>query len=158
MDLLSVIGRWALRDKVSIYATSRRTTLSRNTTGKYLRAESVEPTFKVPSRPSKFDRLADKPPDWLHVEAGDLRKRKCYIKQLYIGLIKLGYDGSYSRVTPSSSIGARVLQSWQVSAPSYRSPTSICGTVAPSSCMPIRSRHMRCRSTPNSTPSGPSVV
>jgi hypothetical protein len=32
--------------------------LSRNTIRKYLRAETVEPKFKVPARPSKLDRFA----------------------------------------------------------------------------------------------------
>ncbi len=38
----------------------RRTGLSRNTIRKYLRGGVVEPTFKVPKRPSKLDPFAEK--------------------------------------------------------------------------------------------------
>lgn len=75
MALLSVIRRWALRDKISIRAISRRTGLSRNTIRTYLRAETVEPKFKVPDRPSKLDPFADKLSHWLRVEVGKSRKR-----------------------------------------------------------------------------------
>ena len=98
MALLSVIRRWAFRDKVSIRAISRRTGLSRNTIRKYLRAETVEPKFKVPDRPSKLDPFADKLSHWLRVEAGKSRKQKRTIKQLHADLTALGYNGSYSRV------------------------------------------------------------
>ncbi len=70
MAFLSVIRRWALRDRVSIREISRRTCLSRNTIRKYLRSGAVEPKFKVPERPSKLDRFADKLSHWLKVEAG----------------------------------------------------------------------------------------
>ena len=53
MDLLSVIRRWRFREKMAIREIERRTGLSRNTIRKYLRAETVEPQFKVPKRPSK---------------------------------------------------------------------------------------------------------
>lgn len=87
MALLSVIRRWALRDKVSIRAISRRTGLSRNTIRRYLRAETVEPKFKVPDRPSKLDLFADKLSHWLRVEAGESRKHKRTVWCLYnVGL------------------------------------------------------------------------
>ena len=54
MELLSVIRRWALRDRLSIREISRRTGLSRNTIRKYLRSEVIEPKFKVPERSSKL--------------------------------------------------------------------------------------------------------
>jgi len=98
MALLSVIRRWALRDRVSIRAISRRTGLSRNTIRKYLRSGAVEPKFKVPERPSKLDRLADKLAHWLKVEAGKSRKQKRTVKQLHADLVVLGYEGSYGRV------------------------------------------------------------
>jgi transposase len=98
MALLSVIRRWALRDKLSIRAISRRTGLSRNTIRKYLRAGVVEPKFKVPDRPSKLDGFAEKLSGWLKTEAGKPRKQKRTVKQLHADLVTLGYDGSYARV------------------------------------------------------------
>jgi hypothetical protein len=98
MALLSVIRRWALRDRVSIREISRRTCLSRNTIRKYLRSGAVEPKFKVPERPSKLDRFADKLSHWLKVEAGTSRKQKRTVKQLHADLVTLGYEGSYGRV------------------------------------------------------------
>jgi len=98
MALLSVIRRWALRDRVSIRAISRRTGLSRNTIRKYVRSGAVEPTFKVPERASKLDRFVDKLSHWLKVEAGKSRKQKRTVKQLHADLGVLGYEGSYGRV------------------------------------------------------------
>lgn len=65
MGFLSIIRRWALRDKMPIREISRRTGLSRNTIRKYLRAGTVEPTFKTPPRPSKLDPYADRLSAWL---------------------------------------------------------------------------------------------
>jgi transposase len=98
MALLSVIRRWAFRDKLSIREISRRTGLSRNTIRKYPRSGSVEPSFKASDRPSKLDVFADKLSGWLKCEANKSRKQKRTVKQLYGDLISLGYDGSYGRV------------------------------------------------------------
>ena len=98
MELLSVIRRWAFRDKLSIREISRRTGLSRNTIRKYLRSGSVEPRFKTPDRPSKLDAFADKLSAWLRAEASKSRKQKRTLKQLHADLASLGYEGSYGRV------------------------------------------------------------
>ena len=98
MALLSVIRRWALRDQLSIREIARRTGLSRNTIRKYLRSGAVEPTFKVPDRPSKLDAFADQLVRWLESEASKPRKQKRTIKQLHADLVALGYEGSYGRV------------------------------------------------------------
>jgi transposase len=98
MDLLSVIRRWHFRQGMAIREIKRRTGLSRNTIRKYLRADAVEPVFKMPDRPSKLDPFAEKLTGWLRVEAGKSRKQKRTAKQLYADLVALGYDGSYARV------------------------------------------------------------
>lgn len=98
MDLLSVIRRWHFRQGISIREIKRRTGLARNTIRKYLRADAVEPVFKVPDRPSKLDFFAEKLSGWLRVETGKSRKQKRTTKQLHADLVVLGYDGSYSRV------------------------------------------------------------
>ena len=76
MALLSVIRRWHFRDQLSIREISRRTGLSRNTVRKYLRSDTVEPTFQIPERPSKLDAFADKLSVWLRAEAAKSRKQK----------------------------------------------------------------------------------
>ena len=98
MDLLSVIRRWHFRQEISTREIKRRTGLSRNTIRKYLRSDAVEPSFKVPVRPSKLDPFADKLSAWLRVESKKSRKQKRTAKQLYVDLVELGYDGSYNRV------------------------------------------------------------
>ena len=98
MELLSVIRRWAFRDRLSIREISRRTGLSRNTIRKYLRSDVVEPAFKVPDRSSKLDAFADKLSAWLKVEGSRARKQKRTVKQLHADLVALGFDGSYGRV------------------------------------------------------------
>jgi len=98
MELLSVIRRWHFRDHFSIREISRRTGLSRNTVRKYLRADSVEPRFNAPDRPSKLDPFAEKLSAMLRVETSKGRKQKRTIKQLHADLTSLGYEGSYNRV------------------------------------------------------------
>ena len=99
MAFLSVIRRWALRDKMPIREISRRTGLSRNTIRKYLREGAVEPKFKTPSRPSKLDPYADRLSAWLLAQTRKSRKERRTMKQMHADLVKLGYDGSYGRVT-----------------------------------------------------------
>ena len=99
MGFLSIIRRWALRDKMPIREISRRTGLSRNTIRKYLRAGTVEPKFKTPKRPSKLDPYADRLSAWLLTETRKSRKDRRTVKQMYADLVKLGYDGSYERVS-----------------------------------------------------------
>jgi transposase len=98
MGFLSVIRRWALRDKMPIREIARRTGLSRNTIRKYLRAEIVEPNFRTPTRPSKLDPFAEKLSGWLVMELRKSRKDRRTAKQMHADLVKLGFDGSYERV------------------------------------------------------------
>ena len=87
MALLSVIRRWHLREQLSIREIARRTGLSRNTIRKYLRSGTVEPTFKVPERPSKLDPFAEKLSAWLRTEAGRSRKQRRTVKQFHADLV-----------------------------------------------------------------------
>ena len=98
MGFLSVIRRWALRDKMPIREISRRTGLSRNTIRKYLREGVVEPKFKTPPRPSKLDPYADRLSAWLLVQTRKSRKERRSVKQMHADLVQLGYEGSYGRV------------------------------------------------------------
>ncbi|MBM2324111.1 IS21 family transposase [Marivita cryptomonadis] len=98
MGFLSVIRRWALRDKMPIREIARRTGLSRNTVKKYLREGIVEPKFKTPSRPTKLDPFADRLSAWLLTQTRKSRKERRTVKQMHADLVQLGYDGSYERV------------------------------------------------------------
>lgn len=98
MGFLSVIRRWALRDKMPIREISRRTGLSRNTIRKYLRSGVVEPQFQKPARPSKLDPYAETISAWLVTEQRRSRKERRTVKQMHADLVSLGYDGSYERV------------------------------------------------------------
>ncbi len=98
MALLSVIRRWHFRDEMPIREIERRTGLSRNTIRKYLRAGTVEPSFKVPDRPSKLDPFAEKLSGWLRTEGSKSRKQRRTAKQMHADLVVLGFDGSYGRV------------------------------------------------------------
>ena len=98
MALLSVIRRWHFREGMPIREIERRTGLSRNTIRKYLRADTVEPKFKVPDRPSKLDPFAEKLSVWLRIETGKSRKQRRTAKQMHADLVALDYDGSYGRV------------------------------------------------------------
>ena len=98
MALLSVIRRWHFRQHIPIREIERRTGLSRNTIRKYLRADTVEPKFKVPARPSKLDPFAEKLSGWLRIETGESRKQRRTARQMHADLVVLGYSGSYERV------------------------------------------------------------
>ena len=107
MAFLSIIRRWHPREHVPIREISRRTGVSRNTVRKYLRAETVEPKFKVPDRASKLDPFSAQLTAWLKREAGRSRKQKGTLRQLYLNLVALGYDGSYNRVRLLPGSGER---------------------------------------------------
>ena len=81
MGFLSVIRRWALRDKMPIREIARRTGLSRNTIKKYLREGVVEPQFKTPKRPSKLDPYADRLSAWLLIQTRKSRKERRTVRQ-----------------------------------------------------------------------------
>ena len=72
MDILSVIRRWALRDKM--------------------------PNREI-SRPSKLAPYAEKLSGWLLAEQRKSRKERRTAKQMHADLVRLGFDGSYEPVS-----------------------------------------------------------
>ena len=98
MGLLNIIRRMHLREKLSMREIARRTGLSRNTVTKHLAADTVEPRFATPERPSKLDPFAEKLTGWLKIEVGKSRKQRRTLKQLHADLVALGFTGSYGRV------------------------------------------------------------
>ena len=87
-----------LRQKLSIREIARRTGLSRNTVTKHLSADTVEPKFATPERPSKLDPFAEKLAGWLKTNAGKPRKERQTLKKMHTDLVTLGFTGSYNRV------------------------------------------------------------
>ena len=87
MGFLSVIRRWALRDKMPIREIARRTGLSRNTIRKYLREGAAEPKFKAPSRPSKLDPYAARLSAWLLAQTRKSRKERRNVNLMYEDLV-----------------------------------------------------------------------
>ena len=98
MELLNLIRRMRLREKLSFYEIARRTGLSRNTVKKHLKADTVEPKFAISHRSSKLDPFADKLTAWLKSEAAKTRKQRKTLKQMHSDLVALGFTGSYNRV------------------------------------------------------------
>ena len=98
MGLLNIIRRMHLRQNLSVREIARRTGLSRNTITKHLAADTIEPKFATPDRPSKLDPFAEKLAGWLKTEAGKSRKQRRTLKQMHADLVKLGFTGSYNRV------------------------------------------------------------
>lgn len=123
MGFLSVIRRWALRDKMPIGEISRRTGLSRNTIKRYLRAGIVEPQFQTPVRPSKLDPFAEKLSGWLVTSLRKSRKERRTAKQMHADLVQLGFDGSYERV-------AAFVRAWKGDRQRARQTTDL-GTFVP---------------------------
>ncbi len=99
MALLSVIRRWHYRDGVSIRAIARRTGLSRGTVRKYLRSSVVEPRYSPRQSASKLDPFAAQLLEWLKAEERKTRKQRRRVNQLHADLVKLGYTGSYTRLS-----------------------------------------------------------
>ena len=95
---LSVIRRWAFREKLSIREIARRMHLSRNTIRKYLRSDTVEPQYAQRSNVSKLDPFAGKLTSWLVAESRKGRKQRRSLKQIHLDLVSLGFTGSYGRV------------------------------------------------------------
>jgi transposase len=98
MGLLNIIRRMHLRQKLSIREIARRTGLSRNTVAKHLAADTIEPHFATPERPSKLDPFAEKVAGWLKTNAGKPRKERQTLKKMHADLVALGFTGSYNRV------------------------------------------------------------
>jgi transcriptional regulator with XRE-family HTH domain len=69
MEVLNLIRRLRLREKLSLHEIARRTFLSRNTVKKYLKAEIIEPKFDASNRTSKLDPFAEKLAAWPKSEA-----------------------------------------------------------------------------------------
>ncbi len=72
--------------------------MSRNTVRKYLANQVAEPKYPKRKTPRKLDDYEQTLTSWLFWEAKRHRNQRRSIKQLYHGLVQLGFTGSYDRV------------------------------------------------------------
>ena len=96
--LLGLIRRWYIRDRISIREIARRLDISRNTVRRYIRSEAVEPSYPTRQSSSSLDEFVPRLSTWLSAEAAKSRKQRRTLKQMFLELKELGYDGSYDRV------------------------------------------------------------
>jgi transposase len=96
--LLGIIRRWYIRDRISIREISRRLDISRNTVRRYIRSGAIEPSYPSRQSSSALDEFAPRLSAWLSAEAVKSRKQKRTLKQMFLDLRELGYEGSYDRV------------------------------------------------------------
>ncbi|WP_166675018.1 winged helix-turn-helix transcriptional regulator [Herbaspirillum huttiense] len=102
MALLGIIRRWYIRDRVSIREIARRLDISRNTVRRYIRSEAIEPSYASRHSPSSLDAYAPRLSAWLSSELVKSRKQRRTLKQMFLELRELGYEGSYDRVAAFS--------------------------------------------------------
>ncbi|NUT63602.1 winged helix-turn-helix domain-containing protein [Herbaspirillum sp. C9C3] len=100
--LLGIIRRWYIRDRISIREIARRLDISRNTVRRYIRTEVSEPSYPTRHSPSLLDSFAPRLSAWLSAEAVKSRKQRRTLKQMFLDLRELGYEGSYDRVAAFS--------------------------------------------------------
>jgi len=79
--LLGIIRRWHLHDQVSLREITRRFGVSRNTVRRYLRADSIEPTYASRRSSTSLDTYAVKLSTWLKTEAAKSRKQKKVVEK-----------------------------------------------------------------------------
>lgn len=87
-----------IRDHISIREIARRLDISRNTVRRYIRSEAIEPSYSNRQSSSSLDEFAPRLSAWLSSEAVKSRKQRQTLKQMFLDLRELGYEGSYDRV------------------------------------------------------------
>ncbi len=102
MALLGIIRRWYIRDRISIREIARRLDISRNTVRRYIRSDAIEPSYPTRHSPSSLDAYAPRLSAWLSAELVKSRKQRRTLKQMFLDLRELGYEGSYDRVAAFS--------------------------------------------------------
>ncbi|WP_375163925.1 HTH domain-containing protein [Herbaspirillum huttiense] len=98
MALLGIIRHWYTRDHISIREIARRLDISRNTVRRYIRSDAIEPAYPARHSPSSLDEFAHRLSAWLSAESVNSRKQRRTLKQMFLDLKELGYEGSYDRV------------------------------------------------------------
>jgi AcrR family transcriptional regulator len=100
--LLGIIRRWYIRDRISIREIARRLDISRNTVRRYIRSDVSEPAYPARRSPSSLDDFTARLSAWLSAEAVKSRKQRRALKQMFLDLRELGYEGAYDRMAAFS--------------------------------------------------------
>ena len=124
MALLGIIRRWHIRDQVPLREIARRLGISRNTVRRYLRSETVEPTYAERRSTRAIDKYAFQLSALLKTEAARSRKQRRTLKQIHEDLKELGFEGSYDRVAAFARTW-REGQSERVNPASKRTPEGL---------------------------------
>ncbi|WP_411909967.1 helix-turn-helix domain-containing protein [Herbaspirillum frisingense] len=85
-------------DRISIREIARRLDISRNTVRRYIRSNAIEPSYSTRRSTSALDPFTPRLSAWLSAEAVKSRKQRRTLKQMFLDLKALGYQGSYDRV------------------------------------------------------------
>ena len=100
MIMYAKIQRMYFREKLSINEIARRTSLSRNTIKKWLRAaEGSEPQYRRREVPTKLSPFEDQLKQALLTDSHCPKRDRRTALMLFAELKKAGYDVSYTRVT-----------------------------------------------------------
>ncbi|MGO0790447.1 hypothetical protein ACTOWA_11325 [Herbaspirillum seropedicae] len=87
---------------MSIREIARRLDISRNTVRRYIRSDVSEPAYPARRSPSSLDDFTARLSAWLSADAVKSRKQRRTLKQMFLDLRELGYEGSYDRVAAFS--------------------------------------------------------
>ena len=100
MNVIGMIRRLKYRDKLSVREICRRTGVSRNTVRKCLRtAEAGEPRYQRRAAVTLLTPFEETLKLWLETDTHRPKQNRRTALMLYADLQKLGFTGSYSRVT-----------------------------------------------------------
>ena len=99
MAMLGKIKRLYFRDKLTVSEIARRTSLSRNTIKKWLRAPAVEPRYRRGQKPVKLTAHEPELIRWLEADARRPKRERRTALKLFAELRRLGYSGGYSQLT-----------------------------------------------------------
>ncbi|WP_348534287.1 hypothetical protein [Herbaspirillum sp. 1130] len=72
---------------------ARRLDISRNTVRRYIRSEAIEPSYPTRQSQSSLDEFAPRFSAWLSAAAVKSRKQRRTLKQMFLDLKELGYEG-----------------------------------------------------------------
>ncbi|MDR6742941.1 hypothetical protein J2X56_004976 [Herbaspirillum sp. 1173] len=96
--LPGIIRRGYIHDRISVREISRWLDISWKTVRRYIRSGAMEPSYLSRQSSSALDKFAPRFSAWLSAEAVKSRKQRGTLKQMFLDLSELGYEGSHERV------------------------------------------------------------